>query len=258
MQSKVKVQTGQILHSAPVLRSNMDRIQYATCQLIALNKPKKKHSLSPASFTKLKALGLIKKTAVTSRGCRVGKQHRKAIRKVNLINLIYVQPSFHLFTRFQKKLKFCVVNTRSIRNNCDSFVDYVISNEIDLCIVTETWLKQYDDAVRTACQPEGCTFLDQPKPSGRMGGGTALQSVSLLKVKKLDAAETGSFEYSEWWVTEGSFKLRLSIIYRPPYSVNHPVPVSVFQLEFSKYLQQLILCTEPLLITGDFNIHADI
>ena len=30
-----------------------------------------------------------------------------------------------------------------------------------------------------------------------------------------------------------------------------------FLLEISKYLQQLILCAEPLLITGDFNIHVD-
>ena len=53
-------------------------------------------------------------------------------------------------------------------------VDYIISNGVDLCMVTETWLKGDDDAVRAACQPEGYIFLDQPRSSDRMGGGTAL------------------------------------------------------------------------------------
>ena len=34
--------------------------------------------------------------------------------------------------------------------------------------------------------------------------------------------------------------------------------VDVFFEEFSAYLESIILCSEPLLITGDFNIHVDV
>ena len=40
-------------------------------------------------------------------------------------------------------------------------------------MITETWLKRRDGAVRAACRPKGYIFLDQPRSSDRMGGGTA-------------------------------------------------------------------------------------
>ena len=47
------------------------------------------------------------------------------------------------------------------------------------------------------------------------------------------------------------------IVYRPPYSEEHRVPVNVFLAEFPEYLESLLLCKEQLLTTGDFNIHVD-
>ena len=51
--------------------------------------------------------------------------------------------------------------------------------------------------------------------------------------------------------------MRIVIVYRPPYSEDHKVSISVFFDEFSDYLESLLLCKEQLLITGDFNIHTD-
>ena len=45
-------------------------------------------------------------------------------------------------------------------------------------------------------------------------------------------------------------------MYRPPYSLTHPVTTGVFFMEFAEYLESVILSSVPLLITGDFNIHA--
>ena len=47
-------------------------------------------------------------------------------------------------------------------------------------------------------------------------------------------------------------------MYRLQYSSFHPVIVDVFFEEFSAYLELIILSSEPLLITGDFNIHVDV
>lgn len=58
-------------------------------------------------------------------------------------------------------------------------------------------------------------------------------------------------------VKSGSFSMRLVVVYRPPYSVKHPITIKTFIAEFTDYLETIILSAEPLFITGDFNIHVD-
>ena len=74
---------------------------------------------------------------------------------------------------------------------------------------------------------------------------------------KIDAGEKTSFEFSEWSLNTNSFRARLSIIYRPPYSNLHPVSLKTFFDDFASYMESIILTPEPLIITGDFNIHVN-
>lgn len=51
--------------------------------------------------------------------------------------------------------------------------------------------------------------------------------------------------------------MRLAVIYRPPYSSIHPVTPATFFTEFADYLESFVMCTEPIIICGDFNFHVD-
>ena len=51
--------------------------------------------------------------------------------------------------------------------------------------------------------------------------------------------------------------IRLVVVYRPPYSKEHPVPASVFFQEFSAFLKTTVLCPKVLLVSGDFNFQLD-
>ena len=82
-------------------------------------------------------------------------------------------------------------------------------------------------------------------------------SSEIIGVKKIDAGEETSFEFSEWRLSTNSFRERLSIIYRPPYSSQHPVTLNTFMDEFATYLEYIILVPEPLILTGDLNIHVN-
>ena len=64
-------------------------------------------------------------------------------------------------------------------------------------------------------------------------------------------------EFSEWRLTQGSFRARLVILYRPPYSAKHPATLRMFFDDFTVFLESIILSPEPLIITGDFNIHVN-
>ena len=63
---------------------------------------------------------------------------------------------------------------------------------------------------------------------------------------------------SEWNVTFGTQRINWIIVYRPPYSETHPVTSSVFFTEFAQFLESAVLCTDHLVISGDFNIHMDV
>ena len=80
-----------------------------------------------------------------------------------------------------------------------------------------------------------------------------------ITATKVAVGEKRSIEFSEWIILgQGSRKIRIVIVYRLQYSPNHPVTTGVFFDEFSDYLESIILSSELLLITGDFNIHVNV
>ncbi len=75
---------------------------------------------------------------------------------------------------------------------------------------------------------------------------------------KITGGQRESFEYSEYSIKLGTTKCHLHAVYRPPYSENHRVPISVFFDEFSDYLESIVVSAVPIIISGDFNIHVDV
>ena len=172
-------------------------------------------------------------------------------------NLININCSTRL-NGYQHPMTLCTFNARSVKNKSADIVDYICDCKADLFAVTETWLSADDAAVRAELCPDGYKFIDHPR-FGRHGGGTRLVYRSSLGIKKVDAEERASFEFSEWIVSSPSLhNLRIVIIYRPPYSDEHRVSTNAFFTEFSSYLESILLSKEQLLITGDFNIYVDI
>ncbi len=167
------------------------------------------------------------------------------------VKCIPAPPSNH------KRLTVACVNTQSVCNKIGSFVDYVISSKLDICLLTETWIKEADSATKAAITPNGYVFKGCPR-SGRGGGGTGFLCRTNMGLKQISSGERDSFEFSEWNVVIDNRRFIIVIVYRPPYSQQHPVGVGTFLTEFSEYLERIVLCNEPLLICGDFNIHVDV
>jgi hypothetical protein len=62
----------------------------------------------------------------------------------------------------------------------------------------------------------------------RTGGGTGVLVRDSLQIEKFRASNLVSFEYSEWIIVSGSFRLRLVVMYGPPYAPSHAVTAIVF------------------------------
>ena len=176
---------------------------------------------------------------------------RTHARKVNVNNLVCVN-----FVSNPKPdmLRFATINARSLRNKVAVFSDYIVDQNIDVCVVTETWLKDMDTtSIAGVCLP-GYSFKSFPRQSNRSGGGSGVMFNTNLYISLSGGGETKSFEYSERNFSILEYSIKLIAIYRPPYSAAHPVlPGKLFE-EFSNYLEDIVLC---LLITGDFNFHLD-
>ena len=90
-----------------------------------------------------------------------------------------------------------------------------------------------------------------------MGGGIGLLFKDSIHVSNIASGSKSSFEFAEYLLSNESLRFRLVIVYRPPYSSNHPVTISTFLEKFAVYLESIILSSEPLCLTGDFNVHVD-
>ena len=123
--------------------------------------------------------------------------------------------------------------------------------------ITETWYTVNDMPHKAEIILPGYKLLDHPR-TARSSGGTALLFRDNIIVQKVDGGERRSFEFSEWLLQYCYSKLRIIIVYRPPYSVVHPIAASAFFDEFSTYLESIVMSPEPLLIVGNFNFHVDI
>ncbi|XP_028399338.1 uncharacterized protein LOC114522790 [Dendronephthya gigantea] len=156
-----------------------------------------------------------------------------------------------------KSLNFCLINTRSLNNKSAEFIDFICDRQPDIVALTETWFHEHETAARSLCTPTGYNLFDHPR-LGRHGGGTGVLFRNNLTVNRVSAAERRSFEYSEWHIKAGTRRIRLIVVYRIPYSDIHPISTTTFFDEFSKFLESVVLCTDLLLITGDFNIHVDV
>ena len=181
-------------------------------------------------------------------------------RGVNLHNLTYVErrkDSAVVQESSFLPLVLCSVNVRSVKSKSADLLDYIYTSGADLFAFTETWLTASDTAAKLEfIPPQTHKFLHHIRPD-RKGGGTGLLFRENIDVSKIDAGEKTSFEFSEWSLNTNSFRARLSIIYRPPYSNLHPVSLKTFFDDFALYMESIILAPEPLIITGDFNIHVN-
>ena len=103
--------------------------------------------------------------------------------------------------------------------------------------------------------PDGYCFQNSPRENDRLGGGVGVMYKSIIGIKLTHANQCRSFEFSEWNVTIQNHVIKPVAVYRPPSSSTHPQPM--FFEEFCTYLESIVISTERLLISGDFNLHME-
>ena len=148
------------------------------------------------------------------------------------------------------------VNARSIANKIDQFQVEVCDNKVDICAITETWIRKDDiEAITNEVPPIGYKIFSKPRTTGRNGGGLALVYKDYLTVNELIAENHifNTMEIQVYHVRLDHISINLYVIYRIP-----SMSIISFCDELSQVLEDDIArSANKTLFVGDFNIHVD-
>ena len=147
-------------------------------------------------------------------------------------------------------------NAHSICNKTLLLCEYMLSHDIDIMFLTETWLGVDDLVVMNEITLPGYTFINVPRPEDKHGGiGILYKSQLNLKLISDVAFEASAFEYAI--MSDMNHSLHFAVIYRPPPSVKNQLRTSTFLTDFENFADCLSVLPGKLLLLGDFNLHFD-
>ena len=145
------------------------------------------------------------------------------------------------------------LNCRSIRNKYEKISDIVLSHNLDVVALTETWLIDSDFGVAKAALPWSYNLFSLPRADGVPGGGVAFLVRNSLKVKVVKKISKKCLELLEIFLQVQQDVLHLAVVYRPPTCGVD----AVFFDEFSIFCDTFSVKTGKLLLCGDFNFWID-
>jgi len=156
--------------------------KYSSDQLLSWSSaPRKVSRLSNEVLARLKEYDIL-----MYRGKRAGcprARIRDTSQGVNVHNHVQIKIDqiVNLNTQRKNKLTLSTVNTRSLCGKSAELLQHIHEEQIDICVITETWLQpEGDDRARGELRQDGY-YLDDVPRTQRKGGGLSLLCRDNLK-----------------------------------------------------------------------------
>ena len=151
-------------------------------------------------------------------------------------------------------LNLAQVNARSICITIESFHQHIIEQEVNICAIMDTWLRNEDDLATRQIQPEGYKVLSYPR-QGRTGGGIALVHHNHINIMDLETNHPTltTMETHCFPINIAASQIFLQIIYQFPNTGKIDFGNELAD-HFESHASNL---TDKMLLVGDFNIHVD-
>ncbi|XP_070541651.1 uncharacterized protein [Ptychodera flava] len=156
------------------------------------------------------------------------------------------------------QLNAALWNARSVNGKIGAIASTLIDDNLDILIITETWLKCDDDPIIAEFHASISGYnIHQHHRMKRRGGGVAVITRSNLQVIEKRCCTFQSFESLGITVRSSSQLLNIHVLYRPPHSSKNTSTTNQFIAEFTSLLESEVPSPGHLLIAGDFNFHVD-
>ena len=161
-----------------------------------------------------------------------------------------------------KLLTVATANCQSIYNKIEELLATMIEDNIDICVINETWFNDKEgskrklEEVKAILKQAEYMILNINRP--RRGGGVGIIYRQNLHIKQLDGSVQDALEMGLWKLTIANKVVHIMGIYHPPKSNTNNSTMNKFHEELSDYLTNNINNYEELIIKGDTNIHYDL
>ena len=140
-----------------------------------------------------------------------------------------------------------LLNVRSLTEKAISCQNFIMSNNVDFFMITESWMKPEHPAPLIEALPPDFSYFNQPRLT--RSGGLAVIFRNNFKCSQLSFGCFSSFE-SLSFLINGKSPILIVLIYRPPNYCPR------FLDEFSELLSLIVPQYDRFLIVGDFNMHV--
>ncbi len=147
--------------------------------------------------------------------CRTIRQSSSRVRKIKLVSPTQVDAT---------PIKFTLLNIRSLKSKSLLVREKIAEENIDLFLLTETWLTPSDNACVAECCPPNFS-LHHVCRSGKIGGGVGIIARKSLHYSTVDVQHGDSFESLTIRSSNPALPL-LTVVYRPP----RPTQTNLFLL----------------------------
>ena len=146
-----------------------------------------------------------------------------------------------------RNTKACLLNARSLRNKTSAFSEFVLSNDLNIIGVTETWLRPSDtQGLMDEIIPIGFQLHHVPRRNKKSG-------VAVFVRNDIDSVHCQTDQHITVKMSDRqSSQLLTHIIYRPPSTSK-----SKFMEEFNSFMELAALSPHENIILGDVNIQLD-
>jgi hypothetical protein len=128
---------------------------------------------------------------------------------------------------------------------------------VDVCCVTETWLKSKDNARFAEIHDFGYDIISAPR-RGHGGGVAFVFNPNIVNPVRNNTKNYKSFEVVECIIKSCDGLIRLCVVYRSTQIKKYEdTKITTFFDEFDQYLETLISKSGTPFISGDFNFHVE-
>ena len=186
---------------------------------------------------------------VVNRASIVSRDHEYSIKSENLIRIKTVASAMILKWHM---LKLSHINARLVCNKIPSLHHSICDNNIHICAVSKTWIKQDDDHTQQELAPPGYKVLSYPWSDRHVSGGLAfIMKDHLMVTGPTQDTTFSTMETHLITLKLQSINLSIRLVYRLP-----QVSVLNFCDEFPDMIERSFNMTkDKSIIIGDFNIH---
>ena len=153
-------------------------------------------------------------------------------------------------------LRCAVFNTQSICNKCPQLMVHTVDHDVDVILLSETWLKSKKNEVTAMTEEQGYKLHHTPRKNRakETGGGVGVLVKKSLTTKQIKVKQFQSFEHCVVKVCLKDSKwITFIAIYRLDYE-----GMDSFLTDFTELLEMYTASDEKFVIGGDINIHCDV